>query len=320
MSRIDVSQPAAGSRRGFTLVELLVVIAIIGILIALLLPAVQAAREAARRSQCINNLKQIALAFHNYSDTHKCFPVAYVDTTTPASDLGEEWGWGALILPYIEEKPLHDALQVSGSSLLDALQDPVRMPLTQTPVEAFACPSDKKDQLFPTAAQGGRDWDSGVYLPTPLYQPPSSSYAGCKGHRNNKGDGMGAVAGTKVIEFANIVDGTSNTFLAGERHSPVNYGTWIGVANPGAGGWILCRTSNRLNGTNSWSFLSWHPDGANFALCDGSARFVSELVEFDNDGRGSGATRTQILNRADTMGVYQRLGMRDDRQPIPKDF
>ena len=104
---------SAGTRRpAFTLVELLVVIAIIGILIALLLPAVQAAREAARRSQCTNNLKQIGLALHNYHDTHKSFPTGMVTfwPDPPGSHVTDEpvWGWAALVLPFIEQKPLHD--------------------------------------------------------------------------------------------------------------------------------------------------------------------------------------------------------------------
>ena len=100
-------------RSGFTLVELLVVIAIIGILVALLLPAVQAAREAARRMSCGNNLKQIGLALHNYHDTYKTMPPAIVYTRPPAQNARNGrpyWGWGALVLPYVEQTPLHDAL------------------------------------------------------------------------------------------------------------------------------------------------------------------------------------------------------------------
>ena len=113
-------------RRGFTLVELLVVIAIIGILIALLLPAVQAAREAARRSQCTNNLKQVALAVHNYADAFKCFPSGFISSlpALPTSASAVEpsvWTWGALLLPFVEQKALQDALQVGKLTLAQTL-------------------------------------------------------------------------------------------------------------------------------------------------------------------------------------------------------
>ena len=104
------STPSRVARRGFTLIELLVVIAIIAILIALLLPAVQQAREAARRSQCKNNIKQIGLALHNYHDTFNKLPAAYyllsasAGSATPVTS--QAWGWGTMILPYIDQAPL----------------------------------------------------------------------------------------------------------------------------------------------------------------------------------------------------------------------
>lgn len=99
-------------RKGFTLVELLVVIAIIGILIALLLPAVQAAREAARRSQCTNNLKQLGLAIHNFHDVNNVFPIGQPD------DDNDNYAWGAYILPYVEQKQMYDTLVSGGAALV----------------------------------------------------------------------------------------------------------------------------------------------------------------------------------------------------------
>src|SRR3954470_23928311 len=109
-------------RRGFTLIELLVVIAIIGVLVALLLPAVQAAREAARRSQCVNNLKQIGLGLHGYHDAVGAFPPGYISAQVPGSnpltggdDIGAGWAWGSMILPQIEQDSLFHAINFSLS-------------------------------------------------------------------------------------------------------------------------------------------------------------------------------------------------------------
>ena len=104
--------------KGFTLIELLVVISIIAVLIALLLPAVQAAREAARRAQCVNNLKQIGLALFNYENSIGTFPPGYIDYQnnpiyTPDLDMGPGWGWAAMLLPFLEQQPLYNAINFS---------------------------------------------------------------------------------------------------------------------------------------------------------------------------------------------------------------
>ena len=98
-------------RLAFTLIELLVVISIIGVLIALLLPAVQAARESARRTKCVNNLKQLGVAMHTYESASRCFPPGYVSNfDTSGTDTGPGWGWAAMLLPQFEQKPLFDAI------------------------------------------------------------------------------------------------------------------------------------------------------------------------------------------------------------------
>ena len=139
--------------RGFTLVELLVVITIIGILIALLLPAVQAAREAARRMQCSNNLKQIGLALHNYHTAIGCFPPGYISAYTApgydasggynTGDTGPGWGWGAMILPYLEQGNVWSQIHFN----LD-IKDPNNAASEPTSLPVFLCPSDGGSTTF----------------------------------------------------------------------------------------------------------------------------------------------------------------------------
>src|SRR4051794_39909911 len=146
----DSGEPMKPALRGFTLIELLVVIAIIGVLVALLLPAVQAAREAARRMQCTNNLKQIGLAFHGYESAVGSFPSGLISTlvdpkwTMPAGDcnaappeLGPGWGLFALAFPYLEQQSLANALNFSLG-----IASPASQTVRGTQVSAYACPSD----------------------------------------------------------------------------------------------------------------------------------------------------------------------------------
>ena len=132
-------------RRGFTLIELLVVIAIIAILIALLLPAVQQAREAARRSVCQNNLKQIGLALHNYHDVHRTFPPGWIGVESGVVNFEGEsgFGWGAFILPYVDQAPLYQSFDFD-ESMVHAMN---LSKLKQT-LSVYLCPSDPKQDTW----------------------------------------------------------------------------------------------------------------------------------------------------------------------------
>ncbi|MEN6496255.1 MAG: DUF1559 domain-containing protein [Thermoguttaceae bacterium] len=196
-------------RRGFTLVELLVVIAIIGILIALLLPAVQAAREAARRSQCTNNLKQIGLALQNYHDTYGRMPALHAGTdANPNGNNGQLSGWIGL-LPYMEQGPLYDAIRTGGSyngktyPAFGPVAWDTGYPPYREQVTGLLCPSDPGGTARNPSADQAR-----------------SNYAFSVGDTiqdNAYGSNRGIFASKRYTRFADVTDGTSNTVAIAER-------------------------------------------------------------------------------------------------------
>jgi prepilin-type N-terminal cleavage/methylation domain-containing protein len=228
-------------KTGFTLVELLVVIAIIGILIALLLPAVQQAREAAKRSQCKNNLKQIGLALHNYHDTFKCFPPGKLNSPTP----GQTWptfagphytNWAIAILPYVEQGALYEMYDQNETNTSAANQA-----VNQTHVDVYNCPSDVELDTLGVPASGPAQYPyayssyrcmcgrSGGHINVVPeggwwdgYEYQNITNKGWRGVLHVVGPGLDPnYGGLDVESFSTVKDGTSHTLAVGEFHRPV---------------------------------------------------------------------------------------------------
>jgi prepilin-type N-terminal cleavage/methylation domain-containing protein/prepilin-type processing-associated H-X9-DG protein len=283
--------------RGFTLIELLVVIAIIGVLIALLLPAVQAAREAARRAQCSNNLKQIGLAMHNYHDRHDTFPPGYItltQTSQPNSpETGPGWGWGTMILDDLEQKPLYDAVNFG----LQITHPASRTARTAT-LASFLCPSDPIGARPVSLADA-----SGNVLVSDLAPGQYVASAGQWEIEEFPARNNGLFYRNSRVGLRDITDGSSQTLMVGERSRNLADATRVGVVpfarvctNPSwrvqdcetACVMILGHTGPSPNqqwvdvpnykGAGADDFWSLHPGGCNFAFADGSVRFVKETI------------------------------------------
>ncbi len=170
-------------RRGFTLIELLVVIAIIGILIGLLIPAVQQVRATAQRMSCSNNLKQVGLALHSYHDANNWFPPGYVDgnpagPSTPDNDVGPGWGWASMILPYLEQNNVYSQINFNVGVGIG-----VNAQISQQSLAVYQCPSDPNQQAFPVYNSS---------FTNPIATVAHGNYVGCNGWEecfNNAGRG-----------------------------------------------------------------------------------------------------------------------------------
>ena len=273
--------PRARLPRGFTLVELLVVIAIIGILVALLLPAVQAAREAGRRTQCINHLKQFGIAIHNHHDTYKLLPTggttpwAGVSVTNGTPEIGtkQSTGWPYQILPFFEQTNTYKLGSTGGNSVGTNF------------ISQFQCPSRRAnamqgafvlmDYASATPADSPNSWDQFWY--GNIWGVPTTA--------NYKGAIVRSQTRHAPTNFASITDGTSNVMILGEKRlDSRNYSTgdwhddqgWIDGWDPDIvryTGYIP--QQDAAGGVSGYEFGSAHPAGFCALLCDGSVRHIA---------------------------------------------
>jgi prepilin-type N-terminal cleavage/methylation domain-containing protein len=290
--------------RGFTLIELLVVIAIIGVLVGLLLPAVQQAREAARRMTCVNNLKQTGLAMHSYYDSNRQLPSGYISPGTSAADpsaseTAKGYAWGFVLLPYMEQSSLFDSIDQTG----EAVGTSNEAKAAEANLGGYRCPTDTAPVSFSVNNGSGT-----VDLPT-------SNYVAVLGWNNvttEAGQGNGVFFRNSDIQFRDIRDGLSTTICVGERkhiHDFFDQGpypansTWYAavpgvlrnagmtmmpmmkegpgslvLGHVGQSGMMSGKTPNHTN--HIVHFSSSHFGGVAFLLCDGSTHIIRDNIDY----------------------------------------
>jgi len=338
------------ARKGFTLVELLVVIAIIGVLVALLLPAIQAAREAARRTQCVNNLKQMGLALANYHDSYKVFPPAKIGsgqhTSNPGLvyDVKNTTGW-ALMLAFLEQKAAYDeynfnvcsssARQTTGYTVPVMGNDTMNQAIYSQRYAVLECPSHTKAGEQRTNQAGTENLynmngarRTSYFFSTGSYTDDNSPYHNMLGRRLL---GLGAFGSDGAARIDDIMDGTSNSLAIGESVGgttvkiDANWGPWgLCGTRTSTHGVVLISNFTDVSGTPivytsahsrdygingayqndplnrrfAWTFSSQHPGGAQFVLCDGSTRFLSDTLDYMT------LCRLAFIGDKETVGQY----------------
>jgi prepilin-type processing-associated H-X9-DG protein len=263
-------------------------------LIALLLPAVQAARESARRAQCVNNLKQIGLALHNYEGSLQTLPPGYVSAfDTTGTDLGPGWGWATMILPQLEQPALFSAVNFS-LGVETAANQTARLAI----VGGFLCPSDTVEPSWPAV---NRDILTGAPLQVICRVAPSN-YVGMNGISEPGPDGEGVLFRDSKIAFKSITDGLSQTIAGGERSHRLGVATWSGAVTGAllfdddgdqigstdletSPGMVLGHSGEGAgpgaNVSDPNQFYSLHGvKGANFLFVDGHVTFLKSTMNY----------------------------------------
>ncbi len=316
------------SQRGFTLIELLVVIAIIAILVALLLPAVQQAREAARRTQCKSHLKQIGIALHNYHDVSRSFPPFFISRTGNPSRIGDVdkgANWLVFLLPYVDQAPLYNTWNFD----IPANQNPGR----SAELSIYKCPTDpQSDGVHCSYAGGG--WARGNY---------GMNVSPCDHGVGSATNTLGGIGGANyVVRMRDIIDGTSSTVAVDELRAGLNdrdlRGSWAmpglsaGTAamfndasapnsrEPNSDDMENCLVSgfagNASQGmgcfdstnTGQMTARSLHTGGLQLLMVDGSVRFVSENIDFKRNTTGCGSVQDR--------GVWQAIHTRNGSEVV----
>ncbi len=361
MRMVTVAAPRRRPKSAFTLIELLVVIAIIAVLISLLLPAVQSAREAARRAQCVNNLKQMGIAMHNYHDVVNAFPpggIWWEPKTGPVA--GHRWRHGyskqVYILPYMEQGPIYNAINFQ----LNLFEAGNSFTINGTGISSFWCPSDPMVSTPETLYTGYGD-SAPHYIHRNSYGGSMGKlpyFPNCRDERAGAPDHVDVGSSTystilsqfdgiftmqSSVKVSSITDGTSNTFMVGERaYGKINDPGWMwwttGVIIDDLHSAIY--PPNPQNKTTNgavmaWggtgfllSFTSFHPGGVNFLFCDGSVRFLKDSIDSwaidPSTFQPTGVVRDPLytiytFTPGTKVGVYQALSTRASGEVVSAD-
>jgi prepilin-type N-terminal cleavage/methylation domain-containing protein len=236
---------------GFTLVEMLVVIAIIGILVGLMLPAVQAARESGRRIACANNLHQIGLGLHAFHDTHGSFPPGGIERRSARYPKGRQLAWSAYLLPFIEQQDVYDRIDFRK-----AFDSEENAAAAATVISTYLCPSAAR----PTYLVDGRG---------------ACDYGGIYGQRifGRNDPPKGAMIYDRRITIRDIIDGTAYTLIVSED-SGFHDGQWINALNVFDQAFAINQAPAFEN-----DIRSKHPGGAMGLFCDAAVRFLPEMMD-----------------------------------------